>query len=348
MKALEAILIAPDDNIRKAINIIDQSGLQIALVVNKDRRLLGVITDGDIRRAILNGISLEEEAHKIMNQNPKTARIDEDHESILKIMGKWKLHHIPIIDEEQRLISLEIIDDFVRPSRLENLVVIMAGGLGERLRPMTNDCPKPLLKVGGNPILETIVVNLSKYGFYKFLLAVNYKAEMIQEYFRDGNKWGIEIDYLKEDKQMGTAGALSLIKRRDKDTNPILVMNGDLLTTVNYKNLLEYHIDHHADATMCVRSYDIEIPFAVVNSDQQKLTSLEEKPVYNYLVNAGIYILENKLLELLPNNAYMDMTEYFKMLISRNFQTIVFPIRESWLDVGRDSDYNLANQIYHQ
>jgi dTDP-glucose pyrophosphorylase len=335
------ILISPQLTIREVLKIIDSSSMQIALVVDANNRLLGTITDGDIRRGILKGISLDADVKQIMNPHPTVARSYERRDIVLAVMKLKRLNHIPVVDDEGCVINVETLQNLIRLDEKDNWVVLMAGGLGNRLRPLTDDCPKPLLKVGGKPVLETIMENFMEYGFQKFYLSVNYKAEMIKAYFGDGSRWGAEIRYIHEEKKMGTAGALSLIP--EKQTQPLLVMNGDLLTKVNFQQMLDFHSEHQAQATMCVREYNFQVPYGVVKMDKHRLTGIDEKPIERFFVNAGIYILEPKALEFIPPNEFFDMPNLFKKIIENNGETTVFPIREYWLDIGQVNDFERAN-----
>lgn len=335
------IMISPSTAILKAIEIIDAGAMKIALVVDENNCLLGTVTDGDIRRGILRGVALDEEVQNVMNPNPITARSTETKETVLAIMKLKRLHQIPIIDGQGCVVGIEILDNLLKSNFRENWVMLMAGGLGTRLRPLTDDAPKPLLKVGSKPILETIMDNFIEYGFRKFYLSVNYKAEMIEEYFGDGSRWGVEIRYIHEDKRMGTAGALGLLS--EKPTQPLVVMNGDLLTKVNFQQLLDFHIEHRAQATMCVREYDFQVPYGVVKVDKLKLIGIDEKPIHKFFVNAGIYVLDPAALDLIPKNEFFDMPSLYQKLMDLNCETVVFPIREYWMDIGRKDDFERAN-----
>lgn len=344
MSNWKQVLLSPSTPILMAIKIIDASSLQIALVVDEGGRLLGTVTDGDVRRGILKGLSLESPINKVMNPKPIIARPEENRDSILEIMKLKQIRQIPVVNESGCVVDLEILEEMLQPRKLDNWVVLMAGGLGSRLKPLTDECPKPLLKVGSKPILENILSNFTENGFYKFYISVNYKADMIKEYFNDGSSWGIEIRYLEEEKRMGTAGALGLLP--EKPSESILVMNGDLLTKVSFQNLLDFHLEHKALATMCVREYDLQVPYGVVRIDKQRLVGIDEKPVYHYFVNAGIYVLEPCVLDFVPQNMSFDMPCLFNKLIEFSNETCVFPIREYWLDIGRVDDLQKANGEY--
>ena len=321
--------------------MLDMNALQIVLVVDEDRRLLGTITDGDIRRGILKGIALTGAVESVMNPTPIVARIDDSRESILAEMKRLTLHHMPLVDEQGHVVGLDTLDELIAPKKRENRVVLMAGGLGTRLRPLTDDRPKPMLKVGNKPLLETILENFIEHGFCHFYISVNYMSEIVKSYFGDGSCWGVDIDYLQEDQRLGTAGALGLIS--EKLNEPLMVMNGDLLTKVNFSQLLDFHIGHRATGTMCVREYDFQVPYGVVNIENHRITGIDEKPVHRFFVNAGIYVLQPEALDLILPHTFFDMPSLFEKFIQQKKETAVFPIREYWLDIGHMADYERAN-----
>lgn len=346
MRDWKKVLVLPETPIFEVIRIIDGSAMQIALIIDQDTRLIGSVTDGDIRRGILKGIPLHCPVQQVMNRNPVTARLNDGRENILIIMKMKELHQIPVLDEEGCVVGIEFLTELLQPCELENIVVLMAGGLGSRLRPLTNECPKPLLQIGSKPILETILGNCVEYGFRHFYISVNYKAEMVKDYFKDGSQWGVDIRYIHENNPMGTAGPLGLLP--GEIVAPLLVMNGDLLTKVNLQQLLDFHRGHQAQATMCVREYDFQVPYGVVKIDRHRLVGIEEKPVHSFFVNAGIYVLNPTVLQFIPQNEYFDMPTLFEKIISENFEVAVFPIREYWLDIGKIGDYERANGEYRE
>lgn len=344
MKDWKKTLIGPSQTIVEAMRIIDGSALQIALVVDEETKLLGVVTDGDIRRGILKGIQLDQPVARIMAGNFTSATETSSMEEVVALMKGKALNQLPVLDERGRVVNLKVLVDLISIPKTDNEVVLMAGGLGSRLKPLTNDCPKPMLKLSDKPILEIILENLIQQGFNKFYISVNYKAEMIEKYFGDGEKWKVRITYLKEKRTMGTAGALGLLPGRPRD--PLIVMNADLLTNINFSQLLDFHRVHKALATMCVRDYCFQVPFGVVNIDQHRLCSINEKPTHHFFVNAGIYVLSPETLDLIPKEKSYDMTDLFQDLINLNHDSIAFPVREYWLDIGRFDDYEKANAEY--
>jgi dTDP-glucose pyrophosphorylase len=339
-------LLKPAATIKEAIACIDSVGLQIALVVNEDGQLLGTVTDGDVRRAILRGVSMDASVSEVMNQNPTTARERDDQETLLALMRQRRLHQIPVLDATWRVVGLEVIDDLIKPQPISNPVVLMAGGLGSRLQPLTAERPKPLLQVGPKPILETILDAFVGAGFHRFYVSVNYKAEMIEDHFGDGSRWGVEISYLRERQPLGTAGALSLLPQLPSTS--FVVMNGDLLTRLNLKHLLDFHTEQGVAATMCVREYEMQVPYGVVQTRSHRILDIQEKPTTKYLVNAGVYVLQPTALAHVPKDSFLDMPDLFKRLMDSGNDTAVFPIREYWLDIGRVDDLRRANGEYDE
>jgi len=345
MKDIKKVSIAPTASIREAMEKIDEGAIKIAFVTDDNLTLLGTISDGDIRRAILKGINLDDSIVNIYNTNPIKAYADTPVTELEKLAKHHNILRIPIVDDEEKLICLELVEEMSISSTKPNKVILMVGGLGTRLRPLTDNTPKPMLHVGGKPILETIVERFATYGFINIVMCIGYKSHVIQDYFGDGSSFGVNIEYILEDKRMGTAGALSLLK--EKLTDPFFVMNGDLLTNVNFDHLCDYHIANHSKATMCVREYDFQVPFGVVNLKGHNITSIEEKPVHNFFVSAGIYMLDPSCIDMIPNDEFYDMPTLFEKMIAQKDNVISFPLREYWLDIGRIEEYEKANNEYH-
>lgn len=342
-----AILIDQNTSVLSAINKINNGAWRILLVVNSDRQLLGVITDGDIRRHLLKQASLEVSVEQIMSKNPITASISENRDQFLMKMHAMSILHLPIVDEENRVVGLETFDSLFSKKIRENWVVFMAGGIGKRLYPLTVDCPKPLLKLGDKPIAEILLENFIQRGFRNFYFSVNYKANMIREYFGSGARWGVEIQYVEENSALGTAGSLSLLP--STPTEPFFVINADILTNINFQHVLDFHQEQKSKtyATLCVRLHQNTIPFGVVNVNKEHgLINIEEKPKRNYFVNAGIYILEPDSLQYLEFNEYCDMPSFLTHLAKKNLHVTTFPIREYWLDIGHHDNLVKAATDY--
>jgi len=339
-------IIASDAPLTEAMRVIGASRRHICLVVDGSGRLLGTVTDGDIRRAILRA-GLDQNAGQVMFTTPTVGHPGESRDVLLARARTHSIRDLPIVDESGRVVGLESIEDLVPVAGggLPNAVVLMAGGLGTRLRPMTETVPKPLIKVGERPILLSLMDSLLAHDFRRFYVAVNYKAEMVMSALGDGSQWGASITYLRENERLGTAGPLSLMD--DLPSHPVLVMNADILTKVNFSALLRYHQEQAAAATMCVREYDIQVPFGVVDmDDEHRITGIVEKPVHRFFVNAGIYVIEPRLLSLVPRGTFYDMPDMFQAAIDRGDKVASFPIGEYWTDIGRPADLEQANGDY--
>jgi dTDP-glucose pyrophosphorylase len=338
------ISLCIDSTIVSALSAINSGSVKIALVVDSDNKLLGTLSDGDIRRALLRKKNLNETIEDVYFKNPTTANKGSSKENLLRLCLINGITQVPIVDEDRKVIDLFIIDGGQLKKQHENHVVLMVGGLGTRLRPLTKNTPKPMLEVGGRPILETIVKRFVDCGFTNITMCLGYKSNVIKDYFQDGSSFGANIDYVVEEKRMGTAGALTLIEKRLDD--PFFVMNGDLMTNVNFEKMLDFHLECNSKATMCVREYDIEVPYGVVNMDNEGIISIAEKPIHSFFVNAGIYLLEPDCIDLIPDNKFYDMPTLFEELIATKGKIVSFPLQEYWLDIGRIVDYERANVEY--
>lgn len=342
MHTWESIVVSPGTKLAEAIAMVDRSGLQVALVVSEDGRLAGILTDGNVRRAILAGKSLDAPVESVMHRSPTSMPVATSREDLLATMRRLTIHHIPLVDEAGVLSGLATLDELIGVAHRPNWVVLMAGGLGTRLRPLTANFPKPLLEVGGRPILETILESFAEQGFKRIFVSLNYKAELIKEHFGDGGRWGVDIEYLHEPTRLGTAGALSILPERP--AHPLIVMNGDLVTKTNFDSLLQFHSAQGAAATMAVREYDFQIPYGVVRIGNDRISAIEEKPVQKFFVNAGIYALSPETLDLVPNNEFFNMPTLFDRLIAAQKVTAAYLIREYWLDIGRLEEYERARR----
>jgi len=346
MKSWQDTLVPPTATMHATIQAIDSSSLQIALITAPDHTFLGTVTDGDIRRAILKGLPLDTQVRHIMNHRAVTVPEQLTSQEMLAFMRVNKVYRLPVLNEHGQVTGLAVLDELLTPTARPNFVVLMAGGLGTRLRPLTNSQPKPLLKVGSKPVLQTIIENFREQGFRDFYISVNYKAQMIEDYFGNGAQFDVKITYLHENQRMGTAGALSLLP--EPPTHPLLVMNGDLLTKVDYRHLLDFHVSHRSQATMCVREYDFQVPYGVVEIDKHRIVGIKEKPLQRFFVNAGIYVLEPQTLAYIPANQFYDMPTLFEHLINEGQETCVFPIREYWIDIGHKADLERANLEFEE
>ena len=335
-------LLTLEATVKDAKRVIDSSSMRVAFVVSEQGKLLGIVTQSDYRKGLLKYVDDQAPVTAIMNESPSTVLVTESESKIREFFIKTHLAHLPVVDEDGMLISVEYYDEHLKIDSQDNWIVIMAGGLGSRLRPLTVGIPKPLLKVGAKPILETIIENCISSGFKKFYLSVNYKAQMIEDHFGDGSNWGVQISYLKEEKQKGTAGSLSLLP--EIPPKPFLVINADLVTDLNFQDLISFHLEHKVVATMCVKEYEFAVPYGVVRVNDGAIEKIDEKPIHKFFVNAGVYVLDPKVLAFLPENKSLDMTDLFSRVIDDNQNTAVFPIHEYWLDIGCDDDYQHANR----
>jgi len=346
IKDLETLIVGPTATMFDAVQAIANGAKQIALVVNTERKLLGTVTDGDVRRALLRGLELSTPVTDVMNPNPHTATVDDDGAEVMTRELKLMIHNVPVLDESGRLIGMFTDDDRLFPAEQTTPVILMAGGKGVRLHPLTLNMPKPMLKIGDMPILEIIIRNLKAQGFRKIFISVNYLADIIEDYIKDGSWLGVEVEYLHEDQPLGTAGAMAQL--RDQLTEPFLVMNSDLLTKTDFRHLIRSHKKSGAVATLGVREYNFQIPYGVVNVTGDEVDSISEKPVHRSLVSAGIYALSPEALQLTEVGEYCDMPTLLDRIREDNGKVAAFPIHESWLDIGRHEDLELArNNLTH-
>jgi dTDP-glucose pyrophosphorylase len=342
----QQILVGPDTPMFEVIKVLDQGAMKIVLVVDQKQKLMGTVTDGDIRRAILRGQPLGIAAAEIMNRKFHHGQAGDESAALLVMMRRLQLSQMPLLDGDGKVVGLKTLEQMLALDFRDNWVVLMAGGEGRRLRPLTQHLPKPLLQVGPRPILETILMNFIEARFRNFFISVNYKAELVERHFGNGSRLGVNIQYLREDQQLGTAGALGLLP--GKTSEPIIVMNGDIMTTVDFAQLLAFHQEQGAVATMAVGEYHFEVPYGVVEVEGTRLKCIEEKPVIRNFVNAGIYVLNPEVLDLITLGKPHNMPQIYQQLIDNERNCAVFPIREYWLDIGRLDDFDRANVDFHE
>lgn len=343
-ESLSKICVSRDCTIRRVMLALQEYSMRLVLVTDSNGRLEGVISDGDIRRALIKNTSLEDCAHNIMNTNPVVVTEGVSKEVVAQLFREKKINRIPVVDEKGIVAGLLTLEEMLSLDKYDNPIVIMAGGLGSRLSPLTDNTPKSMLSVGGKPILETIIESCISQGFNNFYLSVNYRSDQIKSYFKDGSHLGVSIKYLEEKERLGTAGSLSLIDENHE--KPFVVMNGDLLTKVNLCSLLDYHNQEKSLATMCVKEYEFQVPYGVVCEKDGQITEIKEKPYQSFLVNAGIYALSPEALTQIPGSRFYDMTSLFQDLAKQNKKTMVFPIHEYWLDIGKLQDYEKAQSEF--
>jgi dTDP-glucose pyrophosphorylase len=328
------LILSKITRFQDAIKLLDMNGNGVLPVVDQGNKLLGLITDGDIRKAILdNNLDLEH----IINKKPYKLHISSSRNQIVTFLKKIHRRHIPLVDDFGCLDSVFTLDE-LEYNLKPNWVVIMAGGLGTRLGELTKNTPKPMLKVAGKPMVEHIIDMFVSHGFTRFMLSVNYKSEIIKNYFQDGSYWGIEIKYLEENKRLGTGGALSLIDIELAE--PFFVTNGDVISTINYADLLDFHLAEKSVATMCIRQDSYQIPYGVIEIDNDNnLFSSIEKPIHKFYINTGIYVLNPDLLNLIPHDTFYDLPKLFSTLMEEGRVIKTFEITDYWVDMGRPSDY---------
>lgn len=333
--------IKPDSLVSDAILSLEHTSKQICLVVSDTNQLVGIITDGDIRRGLLEGHTVKSSVNKIMKTKPIVVSEDTTKEDAFKLMKVNLIRHMPVVNDKNQIVNIHMIDNIMAVEKKNNFMVIMAGGFGKRLAPYTDDRPKPMLLVDGKPMLEHIINKAIADGFSNFIISVFYLSEVIKDYFGDGSSWGINIQYIKEKNPLGTAGALSIIDPVPE--LPIIVTNGDVISKIRYADILDFHMKKKGHATMAIRSHEWQNPFGVVNTQGINIESFDEKPVYKSNINAGIYVLDSKVLDLLKKDEVCDMPNLFKRAKSMGFSTIAFPMHEYWVDVGRPEDLSKLN-----
>jgi dTDP-glucose pyrophosphorylase/predicted transcriptional regulator len=340
-KRLDSVVISPTTSIADAIARLDKAGTGALLLCSSGLVLCGLLTDGDIRRAILHGIPLEAACEKIASPDPVTAQRSISAGEALQVMNQHDINHLPVVDAEGNVVEFLLRRDLVREEHAGLSAVIMAGGLGKRLLPLTERMPKPMLPVGDRPLLELTIQKLRGFGIRDVNLTTHYLPESIVNHFGDGEAFGVRLNYLQEDHPLGTAGGLKLMKRAD---GPILVLNGDILTGVSLEEMLVFHRKYGAELTMGVRRYEVKVPFGVVECDDVRVTGLQEKPSLNFLINAGLYLLEPSAFDCIPEGQRFDMTDLIRTLLDAGRSVVSFPIIEYWLDVGRHEDYLRAQE----
>ncbi len=324
--------ISPDATIIQCMGSMEKTGAGIALVVDDAFKLIGTISDGDIRKSLLKGSSLETKVTHLVNRNCYSVLPEIPRVKVLDIMQARRFEQVPIIDEAGKVIGIHLLHDMLGIVSRPNWAVIMAGGKGMRLRPLTENIPKPMIKVAGRPILERIILHLVSHGINRIFLAVNYLSEVIEDHFRDGSQFGVTIEYLREDKPLGSGGALSLLP--ELPSHPLILMNGDLIEDANFTKMIEFHTRHEFYATMGVYPYFHQVPFGCVNIQTNRLSSIVEKPILEETVNAGIYVLSPKAIAQVPKDTFFPITTLFEKAITEKISCGAFALEKEWLDIG--------------
>lgn len=334
--------IKVSSTIKDAMESIDKNLTGAALVVDEEKHVKGIITDGIIRRAILKGHEIEDSIEGIYSSEFKSVNKLMSKKKVKELMLKYKIRQVPLLDDEGKLIDLYFLDDIISYDKKDNFVFILAGGLGTRLRPLTEKIPKPMLKVGEKPILQRIIEQFKEYGFRNFIISLNYKGEIIEEYFKDGKEFDINIQYVRETKKLGTAGSIKLAE--DKLNKPFIVINGDILTGIDFDAFLNHHIKNEFDVTVGARNYEMKVPYGVMITDDLLIKSLEEKPVYNFYINSGVYVLSEKTTAYIPKDEFYNMTDLIEDVIKETGKSGVYQITEYWSDIGQMDDFKKANE----
>lgn len=341
MKNWKIAAVRPDTSLETTIATLDKAGLRIVIVTDENDRLLGTVTDGDVRRALLRHQAMSTPVREIMCPSPQVADVHWTRERMLSVMDSNRLLQLPVVDHQGCVVGIETLHEMLDRKLIDNPVFLMAGGFGKRLYPLTQDCPKPMLKVGEKPILELILQGFADAGFHRFYISTHYLPEVIRDHFGDGSRWNVSIKYVHEESPLGTGGALGLLPH-DEIELPIFLMNGDLLTRVDFRGLLEFHQRHNGAATLCVREYESQVPYGVIQSDGHRITEIVEKPVQRFFINAGIYILSPDLIRRVAHGESIDMPTLLTREISEGRDVNMFPVHEYWLDIGRIDDFNRA------
>lgn len=330
-----------NSTLQEAIENLNKSSSKIILIVDQNDKFKGTVTDGDIRRALLKNLNLKNSINDVINYNPLTVEKNLDIKLVKELMEKNKIQQIPIINKKNEILGLHLWDELSNPILRDNYMIIMAGGKGTRLLPYSQNISKTMLNVGGKPILHRIIDKAKKDGFRNFIISVNHLSETIESYFKDGTKFDVNITYIKEEESLGTAGALSLIK--NIPNNDFIVTNGDVLVDLKYSEILEFHKKNNCCATMAVKPHEIQNPFGVVKMSGIDITNIEEKPIYQSYINAGVYALSPKSLKYLEKNVFCNMTTLFEKIKNSMERISGFPILEYWIDIGIPEDLNKAN-----
>lgn len=338
---INKLKLTPSSSIEEALKIVGKERVRLGIIVDEKDKFLGVISDSNIRKALINGKSLKDNIKEIYTKNPITIKENTSKNELLKLSAKTDIYDFPVLDEQGTIVSIKSISSLYKANA--NFIIIMAGGLGSRLKELTKNTPKPMLKVGKKPILESIVQRLKAQNFENFIFCVNYKKQIIEEYFKKGEKLGVKIAYIKERKKLGTAGALSLIKQDFEES--FIVMNADILTELDFNALLKAHKKSKALMSVCVREFEQQIPYGVITQKQGFIQSIEEKPKQKFLVSAGIYVLEKEILNLVPKNEYLDMPELIKLAMQKG-RVNTYIINDYWIDIGRMEEFLKANEDF--
>lgn len=340
---LKKYTILQSKKIRECMKKMDDEGIRAIFICDANLKLHGIVTDGDIRRSLLKGVSLDSKIAQIVNSNPITATANENKKAVIERMLSNDIVIIPIVSDRKKLISVETINSISQPELKLNPVFIMAGGFGKRLKPVTNNCPKPMLQIGDKPLLEHTILNFKAQGFVKFYISTHFMPEKIKDYFKDGTDFGVDIEYVYEEVPLGTGGALSLLPHIPPDL-PVVMINGDILTKINYESLLLHHENNKFDATICVRELEYKVPYGVISVDDFKIKKMTEKPSFTYMINSGIYVLNNNIIKKIERNKKQDLPTILENSIKKGKNIGTYTFHDYWLDIGQIKDYEKAKR----
>lgn len=342
-ESFKEIILHPNTSLREAMRVLDKGSLRIVLVCDAAFKLLGTVTDGDIRRGLLNDADMQDSVIKVMNEHPSCVADTASSQEILKLMQARDLLAVPIVNDQGYVVGVETLAQALQVKKHDNPVFIMAGGFGTRLQPLTDHCPKPMLRVGDKPMLEHLVNQFINHGFHDFYISTHYLPDVIQNYFGDGSQWGVSIQYVHEENPLGTGGALGLLPKSLSDL-PLIMMNGDVLTKLNYTQLLQHHETCGFDATMCVREDEHRVPFGVIETEEQLIVNMVEKPTYRYKINTGIYVLNSQMVASVKVDQRIDMPTLLEQHRQQGKRIGTYTSYDYWLDIGQMKDYQKAQR----
>jgi dTDP-glucose pyrophosphorylase len=329
-------LLRSDATVEDAVRNLDQVAIKIVLIVDEGNRFIGTISDGDIRRALLRGLKFDSSIETLINRKALIVPNEMSRELVIQLMAANKIYQVPIINDRQELVGLHLWDEMLEQEERPNTVVIMAGGMGRRLMPHTKLVPKPMVMISGKPMLEHIINRCKAEGFTNFVISIHHLGHIIEEYFQFGERFGVNIEYIKESSPLGTAGSLSLLQ--PKPTSPFVVTNGDVITNLRYGELVDFHNRQSAMATMAIRVHEWQNPFGVVETSGIEITGFREKPIVVSHINAGIYVFSPEALSELKESECCDIPEFFERIRIRGGRTLAYPMHEPWHDIGRPED----------
>lgn len=347
IKSVKKLKMSRTDSFLDAVNLMEKNNIGIVLIVDQDCKLLGIITSGDIRKAIIKNIKFSEPVSKVLNPTPVTVRENVSQGEVLRIFGERKNYYLPVVNKDNKVLGVISSKEINKKGIINCPVLIMAGGLGSRLLPLTKDTPKPLLPVSGKPMIQHIIESLRKFGAHQFYISVNYRAQMIKNFLKDGSGLRVNIEYINEKKRLGTAGALAHVSNLQKDGH-LLLVNGDVITDLNYQSMYDFHNNNESDITIAIKNFELKIPYGILNMDFNRVIGISEKPTEKKYINAGIYLINLSALPKLKKNSYLDMTDLINTMIQKEKRVYAYSIESFWADLGQYNDYLKANNHHNK